>query len=432
MSPKETRRTSANLFKTFLKWSAIAILGYWPVTTLVFGHSSIDEAKGVYTFHWSGLDALANDEDFGFANGEVVATKLDGSDGPYIFGDQQFTVTADNKLVKSRVDSRKPIKVTVANQDQDSFYVTLKTEYQPPQDQYPLPAKLIAISDIEGNFDAFSSFLIKHGVMDRQYNWTYGQGHLVLNGDFVDRGANEPQVLWLIYMLEDKAAAQGGKVHYILGNHEVMKLYGDYSHTEYKYREVAKQISGHSDWTTSAKFLYGPNSELGNWLKTKNVAAKIGPYLFVHAGINSNLLQHQLSLAQINQIARKYYGQDARKTVTDPKEKTVLSKYDSPYWDRSLSMNLVYRIMYLTRDPFEANYHKTTQEELDQILAFYKASTLVIGHSVYPDVTTDYQGKVIKIDVRHGQEKNSPKTEGILIENNTVYRIDGLGKKHKL
>ncbi|QHL87775.1 metallophosphoesterase [Nibribacter ruber] len=423
---------SANIFKTFFKWSLLAIIGYWPVATLVFGHSSIDESKGIYTFHWSGLNALVNDEEFGFANGEEVATKLDGADGPYVFGQEQFIVTADNKIIKSQIDPRLPIKVKAANEDQDSFYVTLKTTYQPQQDQYALPAKLMAISDIEGNFDAFASFLIKHGVMDRHYNWTFGQGHLVLNGDFVDRGENEPQVLWLIYLLEDKAAAQGGQVHYILGNHEVMKLYGDYSYTEYKYREVAKQISGFSDWGTSAKFLYGPTSELGKWLKTKNVVLKMGPYLFVHAGINSNLLAHQLTVSEINQIARKYYGQDAKDKVTDPKEKTVLSKYDSPYWDRSLSMNLVYRIMYLFRDPLEANYHKTTQAELEQILAFYDVSQLVVGHSVVQDITTDYQGKVVKIDVRHGQEKNSDKTEGILIENNTVYRIDGQGHKEKL
>ncbi|AMM52742.1 hypothetical protein TH61_04365 [Rufibacter sp. DG15C] len=432
MSPRKTNRRPAQTFRIFLKWSLYAVLGYGVITTVVFGHSSIDETKGVYRFHWSGLDALANDEDFGFSTATPVATKLDGSDGPYIFGDQQFIVTSDNKLVKSRVDSRLPIKVKADNQDQDSFYVTLKTAYQPQQEQYALPAKLIAISDIEGNFDAFSSFLIKNGVMDRQYNWTFGQGHLVLNGDFVDRGENEPQVLWLIYMLEDKAAAAGGRVHYILGNHEIMKLYGDYSYTEYKYREVAKQISGHSDWDTSARVLYGPNSELGKWLKTKNVAAKIGPYLFVHAGINPNLYQHKLSLAEINQIARKYYGQDAREKVTSPKEKTVLSKYDSPYWDRSLSMHTLYRAMYLLRDPLTANYHKTTQAELDQILDFYDASKLVVGHSIVFNVTTDYQGKLVKIDVKHGQEKNSPKTQGLLIESNQLYRIDGLGKKVKL
>jgi hypothetical protein len=33
-----------------------------------------------------------------------------------------------------------------------------------------------------------------------------------LNGDFVDRGENVTQVLWLIYKIENQAQKQGGKL----------------------------------------------------------------------------------------------------------------------------------------------------------------------------------------------------------------------------
>jgi hypothetical protein len=84
--------------------------------------------------------------------------------------------------------------------------------------------KLIAISDIEGNFMAFTETAAANGVIDTNFNWTFGEGHLVLTGDFFDRGTQVTEVLWLIYSLEEKAKDAGGYVHYILGNHEIMNL----------------------------------------------------------------------------------------------------------------------------------------------------------------------------------------------------------------
>lgn len=65
-----------------------------------------------------------------------------------------------------------------------------------------MPDKIVAISDIEGNFYGFSNFLIAYNVIDANYNWTFSNGHLILNGDFVYRGNNVVPVLWLIYKLE--------------------------------------------------------------------------------------------------------------------------------------------------------------------------------------------------------------------------------------
>ncbi len=44
---------------------------------------------------------------------------------------------------------------------------------------FEMPNKLIAISDIEGNFEAFSSFLKANKVINDKYNWIFGNGHLV-------------------------------------------------------------------------------------------------------------------------------------------------------------------------------------------------------------------------------------------------------------
>ncbi len=110
----------------------------------------------------------------------------------------------------------------------------------------------------------------------------------------------------------------------------------------------------------------------------------------------------------------------------------MLNHYSSPYWDRSLSMDWMIRSTFLLRDPIDSKVHKTTPEELDRILAHFGAETVVIGHTVVSEVQADYGGKVIKMDVKHGRNKGSARTQGVLIEDGQVYRIDGLGAKTAL
>lgn len=420
------------VLKKTAKWAFILAAGYWLITTLYFGYADVDTQKGMYTFYWSGLKALFNDEEFGIKRDKVLVTKLNGADGPYVFDSVWYTVNTHSELVKTIRDTSRQFSVKADNKDNDSFRVTLKDSIPIEQDSFPMPEQLLVLSDIEGNFNALHSFLINNGVMNKQYEWTYGRGHLVLDGDFIDRGKNTTQVLWLIYMLEAKALQQGGKVHYILGNHEIMNLYGDASSADFKYLEAAKRISGKKHWDEATRYIYSTQSELGKWLRSKNIVEKIGPYLFVHAGLKTEHVRHQLSIRELNARARQYYGIYTGAEITDPKDRIILSSYHSPYWDRSLSMNLTYRLLFLTGDPFHAVYHKTTQTELEQVLQFYHAGYLVTGHSVVPEVQKDYKGKVFKIDVMHGKEKNNSRTQGLFIDKTGVYKTDGTGKKRKL
>lgn len=211
-----------------------------------------------------------------------------------------------------------------------------------------------------------------------------------------------------------------------------MTLYGDQSYAQYKYIEVARQISGHRRWDQAGPALFAANTELGRWLRTKNVAERIGPYLFVHAGLKLKLVEQNLTLADLNAIARRHYGTRPDKRLADTREGLVLNSYDSPYWDRSLALNWLYRAVFFFKDPRHASYHRTTQPELEQVLRFYQAQRLVIGHSVVGDVTPDYEGRVLKIDVKHGQTKRSGQTKGLLIENGTEYKVDDLGRKTRL
>ena len=87
--------------------------------------------------------------------------------------------------------------------------------------------KIVAISDAHGQYDLVINLLRANQVIDENNNWIYGEGHLVITGDNLDRGDKVLDILWFLFFLEKEAAKAGGKVHVLLGNHEVMVLQGD-------------------------------------------------------------------------------------------------------------------------------------------------------------------------------------------------------------
>lgn len=418
-------------FKLLLKWSSIVIVSYFVLTTLYFGYDDIDSNKGVYKFYWSGLRGIwEKDRVFGIKTNEIVPTKLDGVDGPYVHGDTLFYVTQDNQFLTQQIDSTKLIRVETSCKELETFLVRLKDTIAIEKDEYEMPDRLIAISDIEGNFTGLYSFLLANHVIDKNGNWIFGKGHLVLNGDFFDRGDQVAQVLWLIYALEQQAERAGGKVHFILGNHEIMNMYGDVSYNDFKYIEVAKRVSKQSDWDKALRYLYSEHSELGKWLRSKNIIERIGDYLFVHAGLNTLHSNGNYSIAELNNISRTYNGIiPVEENIKNKRDRPVLSSVNSPYWDRGLNFDWKYKIVFKLNG---VDKKETSQSELDSVLQFYNASGIVIGHSVVSDISTGYNNKVIKIDVKHGSGMNSGKTKGILIEAGTLYWIDDKSNKGKL
>ncbi|RKN78737.1 metallophosphoesterase [Ulvibacterium marinum] len=342
--------------------------------------------------------------------------QLEGQDGPYLINDTLYEVSRENKLVKTIQYDLDSIGVSVANQSVDEFFVSIRPKYAIPKSNYEFPEKLIAISDIEGKFDAFAGFLQCNQIIDENFNWIFDKGHLVLVGDFVDRGKNVTQVLWLIYKLEQQAELKGGKVHFVLGNHEVMNFHGDHRYNQGKYLKVAQEISGKQNNTEALKYLYSEKSEIAKWLATKNVIEKIGDYLFVHGGLSSEILNYQLNLKEINhQVRSTHHREDYEKdSVTQ-----FLYSSKGPFWYRGL----------IGQKP-EAT--AKVQSEIDQVLLYYKAEKMVLGHTVVDSVSKGYKGKIIRIDVSHGYQKFSGETKGLLIEKGIEYIVDDLGNKTRL
>jgi hypothetical protein len=244
----------------------------------------------------------------------------------------------------------------------------------PAQAVFPAPKKILAVSDIHGRFDTLLSLLKAQKVIDEHLRWTFGQGHLVIVGDVMDRGPQVTEVLWFLRALEGAARAKGGWVHVLPGNHEAMVAAGDLRYLHPKY---ARKIEG----LPSQPELLGPDSELGRWLRSRPILLKLGNFLFVHGGISPELVAQGWDITQINTRFRGTWGVPGHRAEGDA---ALLLGSNGPIWYRGL---LPPRGM-----------RASTEAEIDRALDHFHVGAMVAGHTTQDHVTSCHGGKVFMID----------------------------------
>ena len=342
----------------------------------------------------------------------VINMPDEQNDGPYVQykNDQvlaKYIIQANGEKIV-RTDSvaasqKNSLSLKVGTDVPGEFFqVQLKQQLQDEKSEYKKVDKLFVLSDIEGNFTAFKKLLQWNGVIDSNYNWSFGKGHLVLVGDFFDRGEMVTEVLWLIYSLEEKAKAAGGYVHYILGNHEIMNLSGDLRYVRPKYLNNATILN------EKYESMFNESTELGRWLRTKNVVEKINNIVFTHGGISADMNRMELDIADINKMARPFY---ADSTYKYPNSQTEIIYSDlGPFW---------YRGYYTGND-------KITSSQIDSSLSLFNIRHIVTGHTIVADtISVWYGGRILNTDVHHAEGIS----EALFIEDNKYYRVNADGKK---
>lgn len=296
--------------------------------------------------------------------------------------------------------------------DSSYFDYKIQPRIETPKNTFADNEPILAISDLESGYKTFRDFLIAQNVIDQNLNWTFGKGHLVLVGDFVDRGFSTTQVLWFIYKMEQDAKKQGGHVHFILGNHELYNLQGKYKSASYKYYGVASILGKqHHD-------LYSENSFLGKWMVSKNTMERINGVLFAHGGIHPDLSNYDITINQVNEINRKNYRKPYFPKPSKTVDQLVLSNKKGICWYRG----------YFNDD--------LSQEEVEKGIGKFEGLAIVVGHTIHRKVKKFYNGKVYAIDVKHPKDynKNWPnkKSEGLLITEGNYFRVLANGEKIKL
>src|SRR5262249_10535598 len=87
--------------------------------------------------------------------------------------------------------------------------------------------RVIAAGDIHGDYEQFTAVLKSAGLIDFFAKWNRGCPPPGPTRGRVGRGPNSRAIMDLLQKLEKQAAAAGGGVHCLIGNHEAMNIYGD-------------------------------------------------------------------------------------------------------------------------------------------------------------------------------------------------------------
>ena len=203
--------------------------------------------------------------------------------------------------------------------------------------------RVVAIGDIHGAYQEFTSILQAASLTGKDLAWTGGHTILVQTGDVLDRGPESRQALDLLMELTEQARRQGGEVRPLLGNHEAMVMTGDLRYVSpqdyrnhatadsrkvqqnewddyLKYRtkrakrmggpppaldETAKQtwLKAHPPGFFELRDAYSPKGKYGAWLRERDAITQIDDMVFLHGGLSP---QSPLrSVKEINERVRR-------------------------------------------------------------------------------------------------------------------------------
>jgi hypothetical protein len=349
--------------------------------------------------------------------------KFSYDDGPYIFY-LNDTIIKSVIIEQNQNEDFTKIEITVNIRDTDELVLAGKylpagfipfENFQPTNETQYEAEKIAVISDIHGSFHSFSALLKSNKIIDDSSNWIWGEGHLVIIGDVFDKGSNVTQCFWLIKKLEMQAIEFGGKVHLLLGNHDLNILNGNSDFNDIKYDAIsAKLLVGYDK-------LYGIDTYLGKWLRAKSVVVRINKNLFVHGGISKNIIDNQISMAAINKyfnilINSEHllnYGINTRDTIS------LLTSYLGP---------LEYR-GYFNKNIFNTGQSSLLSNQLiDTIIKYSNADHIIVGHTIVKRIKGLFDNKIIAVNIEFPEDdilnKNSD-CQMLIIEGANYY-ISGL------
>jgi hypothetical protein len=142
------------------------------------------------------------------------------------------------------------------------------------------------IADIHGTPDKASMLQlagIASGTLSEP-RWSGGNASLVVAGDVINKGPQTLKALDLVMISERQAAAAGGRVIALFGNHEIGFL-GDPFHRLFKTIHAEAATSG----LDLCADLQGPQSTYGAWLRRRPIAAVVNGIFISHAGAPEHL-----------------------------------------------------------------------------------------------------------------------------------------------
>ncbi|WP_407653773.1 metallophosphoesterase [Archangium lipolyticum] len=240
--------------------------------------------------------------------------------------------------------------------------------------------RVVAVGDVHGDVDALKEALRLAGLLDDKGRWSGGKTHLVQTGDIPDRGEKTREAFELLMRLEGEALAAGGRVHALLGNHEVMNMLGDLRYVSpgelasFADQATGPETSGSPRGFDGHRAAYGPTGRYGQWLRRHPAVVRIDDTLFVHGGVSPQVPAK--TLAELNRWVRQdLFPGNPPGGAANPQ---------GPLWFRGYALG----------------EEQGAGLALDEVLKRFGAKRMVMGHTTDRDgkVRTRFGGKAVFID----------------------------------
>ena len=272
---------------------------------------------------------------------------------------------------------------------------------------------LYIVGDVHGRYNQLINLLQQANIVDTDLNWIAGKSHLVFLGDLFDRGYDVTKVLWFIYSLEQKAEAVGGKIHLVLGNHEIMTISNDLRYLSPKESAIAKAYDTEYD-----KMFHPTKTVLGAWLSSKPSVLKVDNILLAHGGVVD------LGTNSVNE-----FNTQAIEYIKDPLFLDIMiddhnrNNYDQEKWEA------MRHFFYDKNSPYWYRgyvYQDTLTTQLDNMLKKYKSKVHVVAHTPLKTITQRYNGKLLTTDLEDASTQLL-----LLVRKNKLYsryKIDSSGE----
>ena len=238
---------------------------------------------------------------------------------------------------------------------------------------------ICAVGDMHGDMDHALHALRLCGVVDAAGNWIGGSSTVVQTGDVMDRGNASLPLLELLWSLREQAAAAGGELLMLMGNHELLNMQGA---THYVEQGELSEFGGVAAWRRA---MHPRRGEYGHRLSAQPGAAVRGEgacrTLFLHAGLRLS-------------VGAAYSSVDGLNTALTAQVRAnsgpLLDSRTGPLWFRGYARP---NAASLTEDEACAELRAT-------VASFGEgALRMTVGHNIVPFVATRCEGALHMIDV---------------------------------
>lgn len=194
---------------------------------------------------------------------------------------------------------------------------------------------VVSVADLHGDYRNMVEVLKKAGVIHDKINWrrklshykkplwNLGKATFVQTGDIFSRGNDARKMLDLMMRLQREAEGQGGKVHQLLGNHDMQNLLDmdEWWHWDLDASGRSKFIPDEeiNTWWPNADFktvrgfnkawkerhrALGKTGTYGKYLRNAKAAVVVGGTLYCHAGMKSHLAK--MGVDRINSLTKSF------------------------------------------------------------------------------------------------------------------------------